>query len=468
MKNHNYSIEIKKESIFLKKNLDVLLKSNDLETIRKLLIENRVMNPSFGLIHHIEYMTKKRIITGQFLFDNYGLKSRIKGLKFLKNFREYIEFSEKKINDLYGNNYSYFHSVFGKLIPYEEIINEFPDDFPVYKQHKEYFSGVKKEYEKEYLKKEPAKSYLRVRNRYKHGKTMYKPSEVSLFDSNRSVALPFNYFLERTIQRILTSLLIYNENEFRLHKRLPEVGKGWVSETVLFNKINEEFKKLKVIHHANPKWLGLQHLDIWIPKYNIGIEYQGLQHDKPVDFFGGKDAFQKTKERDQRKRSLCKSNDCYLIEVRPGYEINEVFEIIKGIIINRKNKSLAVDLPVKSKIKSYRKVEKINVKNKNEIFDCYKNKIVTKEDILKNEGKTLNLDQLNYCSSLKGRYIYNEGKEKNKTYLQWKTIEDTFTSEIGRYSMRTFSQKINVNQNNLWKFFKGKQKMFKQRYRIIK
>ena len=31
------------------------------------------------------------------------------------------------------------------------------------------------------------------------------------------------------------------------------------------------------------------------PKENIGIEYQGEQHDSPVEFFGGEESFEKGK-----------------------------------------------------------------------------------------------------------------------------------------------------------------------------
>ena len=41
---------------------------------------------------------------------------------------------------------------------------------------------------------------------------------------------------------------------------------------------------------------------------NIGIEYQGVQHFKPVDYFGGKEAYIETIERDIRKNKICKEN----------------------------------------------------------------------------------------------------------------------------------------------------------------
>ena len=36
----------------------------------------------------------------------------------------------------------------------------------------------------------------------------------------------------------------------------------------------------------------------------VAIEYQGKQHFEPVDFFGGEEAFEKGKIRDEEKRKL--------------------------------------------------------------------------------------------------------------------------------------------------------------------
>ena len=63
----------------------------------------------------------------------------------------------------------------------------------------------------------------------------------------------------------------------------------------------ESFLKEKMIEYKRHKrfdWLGLQHLDFYLPKYNIAIECQGEQHYKPIDYFGGNDGFTSQKERD--------------------------------------------------------------------------------------------------------------------------------------------------------------------------
>lgn len=98
-----------------------------------------------------------------------------------------------------------------------------------------------------------------------------------------------------------------SENMLRESKGLPRVNEGWLNETKLYYAIKEHFPQFNVIHQYRSKWLGLQSLDIFIDKLDIGVEYQGAQHIKPVDFFGGEEAFEKTKQRDKKKKTFALS-----------------------------------------------------------------------------------------------------------------------------------------------------------------
>jgi hypothetical protein len=126
----------------------------------------------------------------------------------------------------------------------------------------------------------------------------------------------------------------YNEpeNEIRKMFGLPKIGEGWISETNLFYEIKTRFVKEVVIHHGRPSWLGKQHLDIYMPKFNIGIEYQGDQHYYPIDFFGGEASYIKNIVRDETKKQLCLKNNCHLIYVNPGYILDDIISQIEKII----------------------------------------------------------------------------------------------------------------------------------------
>lgn len=118
------------------------------------------------------------------------------------------------------------------------------------------------------------------------------------------------------------------ENSIREEKGVPRVGEGWISETKLYYLLQKRFPDLEIIQHASPSWLGRQHLDIFFPEIHLAIEYQGEQHDRPIEFFGGEDSFKDIKKRDRKKKRLCKRNGVRLIEVREGFEEEELFKSI--------------------------------------------------------------------------------------------------------------------------------------------
>ena len=122
--------------------------------------------------------------------------------------------------------------------------------------------------------------------------------------------------------------LRHAEDLWRQKNHLPAIGEGWKSETELYHRVKTHLPNEEVIMHGRPKWLGRQHFDIWIPKRKVAIEYQGEQHDRPIDFFGGEVAFEQNKRRDAQKKSLCLKHGVKLIEVRPGYDINLVLSKI--------------------------------------------------------------------------------------------------------------------------------------------
>ena len=59
--------------------------------------------------------------------------------------------------------------------------------------------------------------------------------------------------------------------------------------------------------------LGIQKCDFYLPKQNIIIECQGLQHFEKIQHFGGKEEFEKVKERDKRKYEILKNNNYNVI-----------------------------------------------------------------------------------------------------------------------------------------------------------
>ncbi len=140
------------------------------------------------------------------------------------------------------------------------------------------------------------------------------------------------HVVEKSIIHQLFKITRSAENCYREDVNLPKIGEGWIQETQLFNKIEKEFPEYEVEQHGSPDWLGRQHLDIFLPQLNVAIEFQGDQHFKSIEFFGGVDGFQSTIERDIRKKKLCKKNKCELICVTSDYDFNEIVNKINLMI----------------------------------------------------------------------------------------------------------------------------------------
>lgn len=55
--------------------------------------------------------------------------------------------------------------------------------------------------------------------------------------------------------------------------------------------------------------------DFYIPTINVLIEYQGEQHEKPFNYFGGEKKLIVQKEHDKRKKIYAETNGFYLLEI---------------------------------------------------------------------------------------------------------------------------------------------------------
>ena len=86
----------------------------------------------------------------------------------------------------------------------------------------------------------------------------------------------------------------------------------WKHELDLFHAIRK--KHPDTLYQYRPDWLGRQSLDLYIPSLKTAIEYQGIQHYRPVEFFGGEEALLQRLELDLVKRQLCEENQVRLIE----------------------------------------------------------------------------------------------------------------------------------------------------------
>ena len=67
--------------------------------------------------------------------------------------------------------------------------------------------------------------------------------------------------------------------------------------------------------------------DFYLVNQNMIIEFDGLQHYKPIDYFGGEVAFEKLKLYDKIKNEYCSSNHIKLIRI-PHYLLENIHQIL--------------------------------------------------------------------------------------------------------------------------------------------
>lgn len=73
--------------------------------------------------------------------------------------------------------------------------------------------------------------------------------------------------------------------------------------------------------------------DFYLPKFNYLIEYQGEQHEHPVEYFGGEKQFEIQQEHDKRKRMYANHYNINLLEVW-YFDYNNIDEILEKTILN--------------------------------------------------------------------------------------------------------------------------------------
>lgn len=76
------------------------------------------------------------------------------------------------------------------------------------------------------------------------------------------------------------------------------------------------------------KNINLLKYDFYLPNYNICIEYDGIQHYKINNFFGGEAEFKKTQKRDIIKTEYCIKNNITLIRIKYDENVLEKLNIL--------------------------------------------------------------------------------------------------------------------------------------------
>jgi hypothetical protein len=115
-------------------------------------------------------------------------------------------------------------------------------------------------------------------------------------------------------------------------------GEKYIRKWLIKNKIKFETQKTfdECIYKRNLKF------DFYLPKYNICIEYNGIQHYQVLnnEFFGGEKKLKETLIRDEIKVEYCKENNIQLLIIRYDDDIFEMLNQILPVLDKKSNNCL--------------------------------------------------------------------------------------------------------------------------------
>ena len=75
--------------------------------------------------------------------------------------------------------------------------------------------------------------------------------------------------------------------------------------------------------------------DVYLPNYNVCIEYDGKQHFERNDFFGGEEVLNETRIRDEIKNEYCKYNNIHLIRIKYDEKVEEILSLFLKSLLDQ-------------------------------------------------------------------------------------------------------------------------------------
>lgn len=167
-----------------------------------------------------------------------------------------------------------------------------------------------------------------------------------------------------------------------LNKLLKKLGLSWVKDhrrkmskgqTILTSVVKKLLPSVQVVNEYH---LGDRlKLDVYCPKYKLGLEFHGIQHFKysPL-FFDTREDFLEAQKRDEKKIALCKEQGIALVVFRYNDNISEenvygrILDAIKSAPLDEGTPSNKIKKPSVKENPTYQKAKKIRSENNRKFY----------------------------------------------------------------------------------------------------
>lgn len=162
---------------------------------------------------------------------------------------------------------------------------------------------------------------------FEYAKEVFAKNDMELLDqpyTNSSTPMAYICKNHRDIGIQYKALV----NAFKQHCPYCHKIKGEAEIARILQLNNVDFSSHKSYDDLRGVGGGKLSYDFYLPKYDTLIEFQGEQHERPIDYFGGEEQFKIQCEHDLRKRNYAIEHNTKLLEIW-YYEFNNIESILK-------------------------------------------------------------------------------------------------------------------------------------------
>jgi len=165
-----------------------------------------------------------------------------------------------------------------------------------------------------------------IKNKLPFPKGHSLKGKYPIFDWRSTGGNPLSYyFYEFNILKVII------KNHIRESLGLPLVGETKLNETRVYKLIQKAFPGFTVIREHSPPFLSPQRYDYYVSKLKVAVEWNGEQHYRPIEYFGGTAGFEATLKRDARKRAVSTRNGIRLIELKYDMTDDDILYLLKSL-----------------------------------------------------------------------------------------------------------------------------------------